>query len=41
MSRFFIDRPIFANVIAVITVIIGAVALGRKSLRTTAVELMN
>src|SRR3954469_22279032 len=27
MSRFFIDRPIFANVIAVITVIIGAVAL--------------
>src|SRR5262245_28406592 len=27
MSRFFIDRPIFANVIAIITVIIGAVAL--------------
>jgi HAE1 family hydrophobic/amphiphilic exporter-1 len=27
MSRFFIERPIFANVIAVITVIIGIVAL--------------
>src|SRR5688572_16771205 len=27
ISRFFIDRPIFANVIAVITVIFGGVAL--------------
>src|SRR3954447_1612725 len=27
MSRFFIDRPIFANVIAVITLILGGVAL--------------
>jgi hydrophobic/amphiphilic exporter-1 (mainly G- bacteria), HAE1 family len=26
-SRFFIERPIFANVIAIITMIIGAVAL--------------
>jgi HAE1 family hydrophobic/amphiphilic exporter-1 len=26
-SRFFIDRPIFANVIAIITMIIGAVSL--------------
>ncbi len=26
-SRFFIDRPIFANVIAIITILIGAVAL--------------
>src|SRR4051794_35764370 len=29
MSRFFIDRPIFANVIAIITLIIGGVALWR------------
>ena len=29
ISRFFIDRPIFANVIAVITVLFGAVALVR------------
>jgi HAE1 family hydrophobic/amphiphilic exporter-1 len=27
LSRFFIERPVFANVIAIITVIIGAVAL--------------
>lgn len=27
LSRFFIDRPIFANVIAIITILIGAVAL--------------
>src|SRR4051812_22886961 len=27
MSRFFIDRPIFANVIAVVTLILGIVAL--------------
>ncbi|MBM3981023.1 MAG: hypothetical protein FJ304_12195, partial [Planctomycetes bacterium] len=27
MSRFFIDRPIFANVLAIVTVIFGAVAL--------------
>ena len=27
LSRFFIDRPIFANVIAIITMLIGAVAL--------------
>src|SRR3954449_4607908 len=29
ISRFFVDRPIFANVIAVITVIFGLVALWR------------
>ena len=29
ISRFFIDRPIFANVIAVITVLFGVVALNR------------
>ncbi len=29
ISRFFIDRPIFANVIAIITVLFGAVALVR------------
>ena len=29
ISRFFIDRPIFANVIAVVTVLLGAVALYR------------
>jgi HAE1 family hydrophobic/amphiphilic exporter-1 len=29
MSRFFIDRPIFANVIAIITMILGGVALWR------------
>lgn len=29
ISRFFIDRPIFANVIAILTVILGAVALAR------------
>src|SRR5438094_4378870 len=29
ISRFFIDRPIFANVIAVITVLFGVVALYR------------
>jgi HAE1 family hydrophobic/amphiphilic exporter-1 len=29
ISRFFIDRPIFANVIAVVTVIFGVVALWR------------
>ena len=29
MSRFFIERPIFANVIAYLTIIIGLVALGR------------
>src|SRR4029079_392563 len=27
ISRFFIDRPIFANVIAIVTVLFGAVAL--------------
>jgi HAE1 family hydrophobic/amphiphilic exporter-1 len=27
ISRFFIDRPIFANVIAIVTIILGAVAL--------------
>src|SRR4051812_17047926 len=27
MSRFFIDRPIFANVIAIVTIILGIVAL--------------
>src|SRR5690606_24203795 len=26
-SRFFIDRPIFANVIAILTVLVGAVSL--------------
>src|SRR6266545_4543369 len=29
ISRFFIDRPIFANVIAVVTVLFGVVALYR------------
>src|SRR5262245_60736587 len=29
ISRFFIDRPVFANVIAVVTVIFGVVALSR------------
>src|SRR5439155_25020887 len=29
ISRFFIDRPIFANVIAIITVLFGVVALYR------------
>src|SRR5438067_749316 len=29
ISRFFIDRPIFANVIAVITVLFGVVALNK------------
>src|SRR5262245_27465610 len=29
ISRFFIDRPVFANVIAVVTVIFGVVALWR------------
>src|SRR4051812_46301886 len=29
ISRFFIDRPIFANVIAIVTVLIGIVALYR------------
>ena len=28
-SRFFIDRPVFANVIAVVTVLFGIVALYR------------
>ncbi len=28
-SRFFIERPIFANVIAIVTMIVGAVALFR------------
>ncbi|MBY0397540.1 MAG: efflux RND transporter permease subunit, partial [Thermoleophilia bacterium] len=28
-SRFFIDRPIFANVIAIVTMIFGAVSLVR------------
>ncbi|MDZ4784023.1 MAG: efflux RND transporter permease subunit, partial [Planctomycetia bacterium] len=27
LSRFFIDRPVFANVIALVTMLIGAVAL--------------
>ena len=27
LSNFFIERPIFANVIAIVTVLIGAVAL--------------
>ena len=29
ISRFFIDRPVFANVIAIVTVILGIVALSR------------
>ena len=29
ISRFFIDRPIFANVIAIITVIIGLITMAR------------
>src|SRR6476469_9851123 len=29
ISRFFIDRPIFANVLAIVTVLFGAVALYR------------
>src|SRR5688572_16937053 len=29
LSRFFIDRPVFANVIAVLTVLFGVVALYR------------
>src|SRR5262245_5618724 len=29
ISRFFIDRPVFANVIAVITILFGVVALYR------------
>src|SRR5437588_3113681 len=29
ISRFFIDRPIFANVIAVVTILFGVVALNR------------
>ena len=29
LSRFFVDRPIFANVIALVTVIFGGVALWR------------
>src|SRR3954465_5481717 len=29
LSRFFIDRPVFANVIAVVTILFGAVALYR------------
>ena len=29
ISRFFIDRPIFANVIAIVTVLFGVVALYR------------
>jgi HAE1 family hydrophobic/amphiphilic exporter-1 len=27
ISRFFIDRPVFANVIAIVTVLFGVVAL--------------
>ena len=27
MSKFFIERPIFANVIAIITILLGAVCL--------------
>src|SRR6516165_10702112 len=27
MSRFFVDHPVFANVIAIVTMVIGAVAL--------------
>ena len=27
LSKFFIDRPVFANVIAIITVILGVVAM--------------
>ncbi len=29
ISRFFIDRPIFANVLAIITMLFGAMALYR------------
>src|SRR4029079_13120398 len=29
ISRFFIDRPIFANVLAIVTVLFGAVAMYR------------
>ena len=29
ISRFFIDRPIFANVIAIITILLGFVAINR------------
>ena len=29
ISRFFIDRPIFANVLAIITVLFGLVAISR------------
>ena len=29
LSRFFIDRPVFANVIAIITMLVGAIALWR------------
>ena len=30
-SRFFIERPIFANVIAIMTMLVGAVTLGRAA----------
>src|SRR5215211_191137 len=29
ISRFFIDRPVFANVIAIVTIILGVVAMAR------------
>lgn len=29
ISRFFIERPIFANVIAIVTVIIGLICLAK------------
>ena len=31
-SRFFIDRPVFANVIAIVTILVGAVSLLRLSI---------
>jgi hydrophobic/amphiphilic exporter-1 (mainly G- bacteria), HAE1 family len=34
ISRFFIDRPIFANVIAIVTVLLGVVALYKPAGRT-------
>ena len=33
ISRFFIDRPIFANVIAIVTIIFGLVTVSRLPVR--------
>ncbi len=34
MARFFIDRPVFAMVIAIVTVILGAVAIPQLPIAT-------